>query len=101
MRFLRAGLVALLLAAPASPALAQCAMCQTALTGSPEGRQMAGHLNYAILVMLVAPYLMIGTFLTVAFRARIGRAAGTLLARARALAPALPAVRSALLRSSR
>jgi hypothetical protein len=57
----------------AQPAAAQCAMCQTAVTGSPEGRSMSGQLNQAILLMFVAPYVVVRSFLLLAFRQRIRR----------------------------
>jgi hypothetical protein len=53
------------------PALAQCAMCKTTVTQSPEGLAMAEKLNNAILVMFFAPYLVFGTIATVVFRARM------------------------------
>jgi hypothetical protein len=79
---------ALLLAVGAGlPAQAQCAMCQTALTNSPEGRTIAASFNRAILVMLFAPYIVLGTMATVLFRrplfARLSRS--PLLARVRAV----------------
>jgi hypothetical protein len=40
---------------------AQCPMCRTALTESPEGQQMAAGFNSAILFLLGAPYLVFGT----------------------------------------
>ncbi len=43
-------------------------MCQTALTGSPEGRHIAHEFNKAILVMLAAPYVVFGGFAAVLFR---------------------------------
>lgn len=64
-------LACLLLAAAAAPAAAQCAMCKTALSGSPEGRVMSGHLNNAILMMVAAPYLVAGTVAGVLFRRQI------------------------------
>lgn len=54
------------------PVLAQCAMCKATVTQSPEGRALAEKLNLAILVMFFAPYLVLGTFAAVMFRARIG-----------------------------
>lgn len=54
-----------------SPALAQCAMCKATLTGSAEGRAIAREFNRAILVMLFAPYVVVGGFLLTAFRGRI------------------------------
>jgi hypothetical protein len=55
----------------AAPAMAQCSMCQATLVGSAEGRAMAGAFNHAILVMLVAPYLVFVSLLFVFFRHRI------------------------------
>jgi len=54
----------------ADPSFAQCAMCKAALISSPEGRAMSSSLNHAILLMLVAPYLVAGTFTLVYFRNR-------------------------------
>ena len=56
----------------AAPLFAQCAMCQTALTGSVEGRGMSQEFNRAILVMLCAPYAVFGVVGTVLLRQRIG-----------------------------
>jgi hypothetical protein len=53
------------------PLLAQCAMCKATVTQSPEGREMAGRLNQAILVMLAAPYLVFGTVAAVLLRGRV------------------------------
>ena len=52
------GLVVLLAAGPLA---AQCAMCRTALSESPEGRQLQGGFNNAILFLLPFPYLVFGT----------------------------------------
>lgn len=49
-----------LLAGAAGPAAAQCAMCGTSLTNSAEGRAMTPAFNRAILVMLAAPYALMG-----------------------------------------
>jgi len=64
--------VALLLAS-AGPALAQCAMCKTFLTSSPEGQRIARDFNLGILVMLVAPYAVFGFFTAFALRGEIKR----------------------------
>jgi hypothetical protein len=48
--------LALLALAPAWPAGAQCAMCRTTVTASPEGQRLALELNRAILILLAAPY---------------------------------------------
>jgi len=39
----------------------QCAMCRTALEGSPEGRAMAEGFQYGILFLLAAPYAILGS----------------------------------------
>jgi hypothetical protein len=54
-----------------SLAFAQCAMCKTLLTNSPEGRALSGRFNIAILVMLVAPYLVTTGVLLALFRHRV------------------------------
>lgn len=73
MRRLLLAVSATLLLLPAG-AGAQCAMCKTALTGSPQGRAMAGSFNRAILVMMAAPYLVAGAFGVALYRRRIGEA---------------------------
>jgi hypothetical protein len=72
-----AGLVAL----AAGPAAAQCVMCKTALTGSPEGRGMGAQFNQAILLMVAAPYVVAGGFLLGLYRVRLRHQAGRLAAR--------------------
>ena len=69
-----AGVLAVVLGALllAPPAFAQCAMCKTALTSSPEGRHMAGQLNLAILMMVFSPYVIVATVAGVLFRRQIG-----------------------------
>jgi hypothetical protein len=59
------------LALAAAPAFAQCAMCQTALLNSPEGRGISQEFNRAILVMVFAPYLVLGSVGAVLLRHRI------------------------------
>ena len=71
-RLLAIALVAAAALALAGPALAQCAMCKTALTNSSEGQRVASNFNHAILVMFVAPYLVFGVFVAMVFRAKIG-----------------------------
>lgn len=88
-RALRRLAVALLLALPlAQPgaAAAQCAMCKTALTNSEEGRWMSRQFNQAILVMMFAPYLLMGAGAAYLFRARIRSFASRAVARVRPLA---------------
>jgi hypothetical protein len=77
-------LTALLLAVAAGPAAAQCAMCKTALAGSPEGRGIGAQFNQAILVMLAAPYLVMGGFVLAVYRGRLRGDARRLGARIRA-----------------
>lgn len=72
MRALVAAALALALSlAPAVPAASQCAMCGTALTGSPEGRAMSAQFNRAILMMLFAPYVVVGALAGVLFHRQI------------------------------
>jgi hypothetical protein len=59
------GVLALVLCLPAQ---AQCVMCRSALTGSPEGRAMSASFNRAILLMFFAPYFVVGTLAAVLFR---------------------------------
>jgi len=63
------GALALVLSGTAAPlASAQCVMCKTALTDSPEGRAINQTFNRAILLMLVAPYAIVGTLMATVFR---------------------------------
>ena len=75
MKRVRGAVVVLLLVAALTaadtPASAQCAMCKTALTSSPEGHALGAHFNRAILMMLFAPYLVAGTVFGVLFRRQI------------------------------
>ena len=50
---------------------AQCAMCKTALTNSPEGREIGEQFNHAILLMIGAPYLVFGAVGAAIFRERL------------------------------
>ncbi len=63
-------LALLALVACGAPAAAQCAMCRTAVTQSPEGRALAGSLNRAILMLMAAPYVVFGTGALLFFRHR-------------------------------
>jgi hypothetical protein len=65
-----AALVAAAVLALAWPdaAAAQCAMCKTALTDSPEGRGIGEQFNRAILLLIAAPYVVMGTVGAVVFR---------------------------------
>ncbi|MBI4456281.1 MAG: hypothetical protein HY644_10320 [Acidobacteria bacterium] len=58
-------------------ALAQCAMCRTALIDSLEGRGMAGGFNQGILFLLGAPFLVVGAVAFLIFRARYTASPGS------------------------
>jgi hypothetical protein len=70
-RLLTLALLVAPLVMAAAPLAAQCAMCQTALVNSPEGRGMSDEFNRAILVMLFAPYAVFTVVGTVLLRHRI------------------------------
>jgi hypothetical protein len=70
-RLVLLALVAVPLLMAAAPLGAQCAMCQTALMNSAEGRGMGEEFNRAILVMLFAPYAVFGSIGAVLLRHRI------------------------------
>jgi len=61
-----AAMLALLVFAP-DTALAQCAMCRRALQ-SPEGQQMVAAFRSGILVLLAAPFSLIGVIATLVVR---------------------------------
>ena len=73
-------LASVLVAAGVSPAAAQCAMCKAAIEGSTDAA-VGAQFNRAILVLMAAPYLLMGTFGVVLFRERLRRAARRLLGR--------------------
>lgn len=50
-------------------AAAQCPMCRTALD-SPEGRQLAGAFNRAILFLLAIPFAAVGSVVLLVLRHR-------------------------------
>ena len=50
-------------------AWAQCVMCATALASSPEGQALAGSFRYGIMILLVAPYIILGSIGYAIFRA--------------------------------
>jgi hypothetical protein len=81
-RLLLLGLLAApLLLLAAEPLAAQCAMCQTALINSAEGRAIGQEFNRAILLMLFAPYLVFASIGVVLMRHRIGVSLGSSLRR--------------------
>ena len=94
MRALGILAVLALVALSASPALAQCAMCQTALLNSQEGRGIGAEFNHAILVMLFAPYAVFGSIGAVLMRHRIRAALGRALASRRGPRPAQTVLRA-------
>lgn len=51
-------------------ALAQCAMCRTALESSAEGQLAAASFNHGILFLLAAPFLIVALIAVAMFRAR-------------------------------
>ena len=57
------------------PALAQCAMCKNAVTGSPEAARLSQSLNFAILILLIPPVLIFCGIFFVAYRYRKSRGA--------------------------
>ena len=67
----RLALLGVVLLPWAATAAAQCTMCQTALTQSAEGQRIASDFNRAILVMVAAPYLVVGGVAAFIFRSRI------------------------------
>jgi hypothetical protein len=46
-----------------------CIMCSTALGSSPEGQALAGSFRYGIGVLLVAPYIILGSIGYAVYRA--------------------------------
>ena len=64
-----AGLLLLAWVALELPGWSQCVMCGTALSSSPEGRALAGSFRYGIGMLLIAPYLIIGTIAYAIYRA--------------------------------
>lgn len=52
---------------------AQCALCKTAVTGSPEAAKLAKSLNFAILILLVPPVAIFCGIFLAAFRRRKSR----------------------------
>lgn len=60
----------LALAASASTALAQCAMCRASLGNSTEAPSLSGGMNLAVLVLLIPPVALFCAFFIVAYRLR-------------------------------
>ena len=55
-----------------APAFAQCAMCRTALTNSPETAKLAENFNKAIFVLLIPPVLLFCGIFIAAYKFRKG-----------------------------
>lgn len=51
-------------------AVAQCAMCKNAITGSPNAAKLAQNFNFAILVLLVPPVIIFCGVFIVAYKHR-------------------------------
>jgi len=66
-------IVAIVLCAPEA-ASAQCAMCRRALQ-SPEGQQMVAAFRSGILVLLAAPFSLVGVIAALVVRMQRARAA--------------------------
>ncbi len=56
---------------------AQCQMCRTALTNSAEGQRWAQGINAGILLLLAAPFLIVGTIIFFIYRPQIVAALST------------------------
>lgn len=68
---MRALLTFLVAAGTLQPGLAQgCAMCKTSLAG--QGQNVVGALQIGILVLLIPPLAILGTFLYIALRREEG-----------------------------
>ena len=56
-----------------SLASAQCAMCRTGLSGSPEAMKVAERFNFAVFVLLIPPVLLFCWFFLTVLRFRKGQ----------------------------
>ena len=52
-----------------TPGSAQCVMCGTALASSPEGQAIASSFRYGIGILMVMPYLILGSIGYAIYRA--------------------------------
>lgn len=57
------------------PAMAQCAMCKTAVTGSPDAGRLSQSLNAAVLILLIPPVLIFCGMFVLAYKHRKARGA--------------------------
>ena len=76
--------VALLLSSSVA-AQAQCSMCKTGLTNSPEGQRLARGFNTGILFLLSAPFVVAGTIALLILRSHLRRAVLVLTSRRRGM----------------
>jgi hypothetical protein len=67
---LLAFVLAVLFAAGAETALAQCAMCRAGVGGGPNGAAFAKNFNFAILVLLAPPVTIFCSIFIVAYKHR-------------------------------
>jgi len=56
-------------------AMAQCALCKNAVTGSPSAAKLSESLNFAIIILLIPPVLIFCGIFAVAFKYRKSREA--------------------------
>lgn len=59
------------------PAMAQCALCKTAVTNSPEAARLSESLNFAIIILLIPPVLIFCGMFVLAYRYRRARGVET------------------------
>ncbi|MBA2735002.1 MAG: hypothetical protein H0U54_19320 [Acidobacteria bacterium] len=52
------------------PAMAQCALCKNAVTGSPEAARLSQSLNLGIIILLIPPVLIFCGIFVIAYRHR-------------------------------
>ena len=67
------GVIAVLLIMTMPAVVAQCAMCKTGLTGSPEAGRLSQSLNFAIIILLIPPVLIFCGIFVLAYRYRKSR----------------------------
>lgn len=75
---------------------AQCQMCRTALTQSPEGQRWSRGINAGIMLLLAAPFLIAGGISLVIYRPHLPRASARIrawLRASRSAAPSVPVVK--------
>ncbi len=68
-RWIIPGLIVAIVFLFSQSALAQCAMCRTALESSAEGRALAEGFRKGILLLMAMPYIIVGTISYGVFRA--------------------------------